>query len=576
MSGRIRTSQKNLMEESHRISLVISTVIILFIQILSISVFSLVMVRDLNHKAEISANEMETILREPLYNVDDKQVVRIGEALLSSGKISSMRIESTATGLLLDKTIAKESLLIHPQTRVIEFQNIDLGSVSIRSSDSDLLDIITTIFFFMVIIIGAVLGANFLANKFLVQKKNREVLNHLKARIAAIALDRYENKIELTGYSDMDAIIVAMNDMSRTISANKAALIEANNKLEQRVVERTQKLETALSEQQLLQERLVESGRLSALGQLSAGIAHELNTPLGAILSSNRTLIEYLDGRSVSLKSFYLSLDLKERKLHDAVVGLGIRENRTLDMPLPSRKIHHEIMQQLEAAGVSESDELSEQFMDMGLASCVSELIPFLVTKRDLEIVTAASEHVIARRMGEIISDSARKAAGVVSALKSYLSPDAGEQGVPVDIPMEINHVLTLMHNMLKHGITVHAELEPVKVLGSADKLSQVWMNIIRNAVQAMEFNGDLTIRTELIDGMAKVSFVDSGPGIPDAIKNRIFEPFFTTKKKGDGMGLGLDLCRKIIETHQGKIEFESRPGRTAFIVSIPALSDSK
>ena len=173
--------------------------------------------------------------------------------------------------------------------------------------------------------------------------------------------------------------------------------------------------------------------------------------------------------------------------------------------------------------------------------------------------------------MAEIINESSQKAAGVVSAFHAYLSQEKGEENL-VDISADISRVLTLMHNMLKHGINVQAELTPVMVLGSSDRLSQVWMNLIRNAAEAMKFKGVLEIRTEIQGENAAVSVIDSGPGIPEEIRERIFEPFFTTKKKGEGMGLGLDICKRIVELHKGTITFKSQPGRTEFLVLIPAV----
>jgi signal transduction histidine kinase len=211
--------------------------------------------------------------------------------------------------------------------------------------------------------------------------------------------------------------------------------------------------------------------------------------------------------------------------------------------------------------------------MDLGLADCIPELIPFLATKRNLEIISQAGDIVIARRMVEIIHESSQRATNVVSAFRSYVSPEREESKL-VDIPRDISQVLIPLHNMLKHGIKVQTILPSGDgSLGSSDKLSQVWMNLIRNGAQAMEFNGVLEIRTEMHGESAVVSVTDNGPGIPADIQDKIFEPFFTTKKQGEGMGLGLDICKRIVEMHHGRISFESRPGRTEFIVVLPSAA---
>jgi signal transduction histidine kinase len=162
----------------------------------------------------------------------------------------------------------------------------------------------------------------------------------------------------------------------------------------------------------------------------------------------------------------------------------------------------------------------------------------------------------------------------VVSALRSYLSPEQADAEAIVEVDRDLLRVLTLMHNMLKHGITVTTELEPVRVIGSSDRLSQVWMNLIRNAAQAMEYSGALLIRAVKSEGRVIVSVIDSGPGVPLEIRDKIFQPFFTTKKQGEGLGLGLDICRKIVESARGSITLESRPGRTEFRVNLPAAPE--
>jgi signal transduction histidine kinase len=114
-----------------------------------------------------------------------------------------------------------------------------------------------------------------------------------------------------------------------------------------------------------------------------------------------------------------------------------------------------------------------------------------------------------------------------------------------------------------------YAELPPV--LCYPDELNQVWTNLIHNALQAMNYQGTLTIDvTTTIDQQAKISITDSGSGIPEEIQSKIFEPFFTTKPPGEGSGLGLDIVKKIIEKHHGQIEVKSIPGQTIFTIYLP------
>ncbi|WP_235595416.1 sensor histidine kinase, partial [Leptospira santarosai] len=105
------------------------------------------------------------------------------------------------------------------------------------------------------------------------------------------------------------------------------------------------------------------------------------------------------------------------------------------------------------------------------------------------------------------------------------------------------------------------------RCLGEADKLNQVWINLLNNALQSMNYKGKIEIETREENPWIVVSWTDSGTGIPEPIQDKIFDPFFTTKKNGEGMGLGLDICKKIIDSFGGKIEFQTAPGRTKFSV---------
>ncbi|MGC1246890.1 MAG: ATP-binding protein, partial [Spirulinaceae cyanobacterium] len=131
----------------------------------------------------------------------------------------------------------------------------------------------------------------------------------------------------------------------------------------------------------------------------------------------------------------------------------------------------------------------------------------------------------------------------------------------------------TLYHNQLKQGVKVQRNYTEIpSILCYPDELNQVWTNLIHNALQAMNNQGDLIIDVVEEKNQAKVSFTDTGKGIPEEIKSRIFKPFFTTKPPGEGSGLGLDIVSKIVDKHQGQITFESQPGCTTFTVCLPVV----
>jgi signal transduction histidine kinase len=148
---------------------------------------------------------------------------------------------------------------------------------------------------------------------------------------------------------------------------------------------------------------------------------------------------------------------------------------------------------------------------------------------------------------------------------------------VPESLDNSLDTVLTLYGNQLKAGVEVERDYAPSmpQIYCFPDELQQVWTNIIHNAIQAMDGVGKVKVETKRQGDWAVVRITDSGPGIPPEVLPRIFQPFFTTKKQGEGSGLGLDICKKIIENkHHGKLEVDTEPGRTTFIVKLPLNVD--
>jgi signal transduction histidine kinase len=115
-----------------------------------------------------------------------------------------------------------------------------------------------------------------------------------------------------------------------------------------------------------------------------------------------------------------------------------------------------------------------------------------------------------------------------------------------------------------------YSRISNPRVLCYPGELNQVWTNLIHNALQAMDYKGILTITSRTQNGQVIISITDTGKGIPDEIKEKIFDPFFTTKRTGKGSGLGLDIVKKIVDKHQGRIHVESQPGNTTFRVVLP------
>ncbi len=356
-------------------------------------------------------------------------------------------------------------------------------------------------------------------------------------------------------------------ELERKVAGRTEDLKKANEDL----LKTNRELEGALRDLNATQSQLVQSEKLAALGQLSAGIAHELNTPLGAIRSSIQSMVDIIQQEMAGSAKKFTTFNEKELHAFQALLDESLANAARFDT-LPDRKTRKEVEGILAGAGIPESDALARRIADMGAHGLKEKLADLLMIDKRDDVLSFVSMLAAVRRLGEIISVASDKAASVVGALQNYMKQDAEVNVANVYLDNEIETILTLFHNKIKHGVAIKKNyLTNEPVLGNRDRLNQLLINLFSNAFQAIDWQGTVEIEMKKKEERVAVSIIDSGPGIPDAIKGRIFEPFFTTKQHGAGMGLGLDICKKIVEKHGGAIEFESVPGRTRFTVLLKA-----
>ena len=169
------------------------------------------------------------------------------------------------------------------------------------------------------------------------------------------------------------------------------------------------------------------------------------------------------------------------------------------------------------------------------------------------------------------IQQEVDRAAKIVFALKTYSHRSESGEKSPTQISDGIEIALTLYQSRLKQGIEVIRKYEPVPdLICDPDALTQVWVNLIDNAIYAIGKAGTLEIAIASRAGQIVVEITNSGAEIPEEIRLRLFEPFFTTKPRGEGSGLGLDIVRQIVQKHGGDIQVSSQTGKTKFSISLP------
>jgi signal transduction histidine kinase len=307
-------------------------------------------------------------------------------------------------------------------------------------------------------------------------------------------------------------------------------------------------IRTAVARLRTMESELREREKLAGLGTLAAGLAHELNNPAAAALRSVNAL-----ERSVA------AAESRPHPVPPPRPPEGTEPPRTA-LERADRIAEIERF----APDADDASALVEQgWTPEALAAVPPETLPWLAADASVRQLLGELEMALSR-IGEI-----------VAAVKGYTYLDQAPVQ-RVDVRIGLQQTLVILRHRLKE-IDVETDfaddLPEIEAHGS--ELNQVWTNIVDNATDAMDGRGSLRITAEPEPepgGVGvRVTICDSGPGMHDVVRQRIFEPFYTTKEPGRGTGLGLHISHNVVAQHGGRIEVESEPGRTCFIVTLPA-----
>jgi two-component system NtrC family sensor kinase len=278
-------------------------------------------------------------------------------------------------------------------------------------------------------------------------------------------------------------------------------------------------LEKAYRDLQTAHSQMLQQEKMASIGQLAAGVAHEINNPLAFIISNLGTFEEY----SRELAEFHRAQETPLRNL---------------------------------AAELPGNDALME--------------LNRLRETSDIEFILDDIKQIVAESL-----DGGTRMKEIVQNLKSFARLDEEEYKM-ADLNQGLENTLNIVWNELKYKATITKSYGNLpETMCNPGQLNQVFMNLLINAAQAIEHKGQIDIKTRQEADAVIIEIADTGCGIPADKLNRIFEPFFTTKEVGKGTGLGLSIAYDIVEKHGGEIAVQSRPGHgSRFTVSLPIRNE--
>ena len=319
------------------------------------------------------------------------------------------------------------------------------------------------------------------------------------------------------------------------------------------------------------QAQMVQQEKMASLGQLVANVAHEINTPIGAVKSSWINIADTLGDLLTNMPRLYRVLDDDQQMLFQKIVDQARKQTTSLTSR-EERSLVKETTEQLTALGMAKAHHHANILVQLRAHANPARHLPLLQHPESGFILDTANDVAAIINSTTNINTAVARVSKIVFALKAFARVDHSGEMIASQLRDGLDTVLTIHQSQIKKGIKLvqnYNDIAPLHCL--PNELNQVWTNLVSNALHAMKYEGTLTIGIRQEGNEAVVSVGDSGCGIDQTIQSRIFEPFFTTKPTGEGSGLGLDIAKKIVTKHKGRIEVQSEVGMgTTFSVYLP------
>ncbi|WP_109019252.1 histidine kinase N-terminal 7TM domain-containing protein [Leptospira kobayashii] len=339
-------------------------------------------------------------------------------------------------------------------------------------------------------------------------------------------------------------------------------------------------LEEAINNLKKAQNQLILSEKMASLGNLVSGIAHEINNPIAAIQATNHIISESLESFPNTIlnaiDSFRLLTEKDIQNLHILISRIPADLQNPVGNDFRIRR--QQLSNELQKLGIKNPFDIAEDMIAVGIYEIPESCYYLLQETKFKPAVDFTLKCLSVYSGAKLIEFAVIRTSKIIYSLRNFIHSNPNATKTPIRISDSLETVITLYQNLWKRGIEIvrNFSYDP-EIYGYYDDLLQLWTNLIQNALQAMNYRGKLTLtlkdETRDTKQYLGVEIEDTGPGIPDSIRDKIFEPFFTTKPLGEGTGLGLDIVQKITAKHKGILELETKPGRTVFRILLPLSS---
>jgi signal transduction histidine kinase len=596
--------------------------------LLGFTIFSLIMVNDVLHNRYYIETGYFTPLGFSIFIFSQSYLlsVRFSNAFKREEELS-MNLELK----VLDRTFQLESANKELQLLHKEAESLNLLTKNINTK-SDIIEIMNTIYLYLQKEYGYTLvwlicpNKDFLKLRTLYFESNDNSKNYMdyfskleigieenscitncfrEKQIQYISNTEINNNIdteifEITGWKYLFFLpLVIHNEVIGILSINKSNREEKISSTEREQIQRFVEIiagtiyscnlyketfqakeiaELAIKDLNKSHAKIIQSEKLVALSQLVSSIAHEINTPIGAIKTSaelmNTVITDVLD------KSLKLIHEIEIEDVNKIIKLIKTStSNYIVINTKEERALRKKITSNMDNKNLPNKSLLTELFVSLRNEKIEEEYFSLWNHTRAVEIIKLIMDFVGLSFKSRVINKSVEKTTKITAALKRLSSGDNDDKKTKQNIIEDIDTVLLVYNNYINQGIEVVRNYEEIPLVECyPDSIHQVWTNIIFNSIQELNKTGIIIItikKSFLFEQDSKleailVTIEDNGKGIPESIKDKIFQPFITTKLAGEGSGLGLYFCKQIIERHRGKIEIESEVGKTKISVYLP------